>query len=69
MRNANLVRKVDIRATLLTFAIGDRLIIKERDGRYPTIYKIARSVETETGRKYTVTIAGIQQGTSVTRTE
>ncbi len=67
MKSANLVKKVDIRATLLTFSIGDEMTIRERDGRYPTIYKIAKDIEKVTGRKYMVTIAGIAEGTFVKR--
>lgn len=66
-KSASLVKKVDIRATLLTFSIGDELVIKERDARYPTIYKIAKDLAKSTGEKFLVTIAGIAEGTFIKR--
>ncbi len=67
MKSANIVKKVDVRATLMTFSIGDELVIRERDARYPTIYKIAKDVAKATGQRFMVTIAGIAEGTFVKR--
>ncbi len=68
-KSAYLVRKVDVRATLLSFSVGDELVIKERDSRYPTIYKTAKDLSKRLGVKFIVTIAGIAEGTFIKRVQ
>lgn len=66
-KTAKIIKKIDIRATLMTFSQGDEKVIPESESRYSTIYTIARDIEKKEGRKYLVSIDNIPSGTLVRR--
>ncbi len=67
-KTAQLVEKTDIRATLMSFSVGDEMIISEKDSRYPCIFGMANKLAKTTDRRFYVTMKNIPNGTLVRRT-
>lgn len=66
-KTARFIEKTDIRATLMSFSVGDELLIKDKQSRYATIKTTIAGIEKKENRKYIATIKGIPDGTIVRR--
>ena len=67
MDYVGLVKRVSVRETLMQLEVGASVVLKNSQVRYTTIYPSVKRLEKSTGRKFTVTIKGVPDGTRVTR--
>lgn len=67
-KTAKIIKKSCPRETLLSFSVGDRMVIKHSEIKYMNLYPAVKNLEKTTAMRFTITTAGIADGTFVQRT-